>query len=234
MRIRLDIAYVGTRYVGWQRQPNGISVQETVERTLGQIYAQPVSIVGAGRTDAGVHAARQVAHFDAPKNNPPSRELQSILNKLLPGDVGILDVKEVNPSFHARKDATRRTYLYRILTSRIPDPFRAPCVWHAPWLSRTSLGKMRRTAKQWLGTKDFAVFAIGAAKKGRTRRTMEKIVIRKVDDEIQMTFIADSFLHRMIRRMVAVLADIGAGKSVSKPAFSAPASGLCLMNVSYR
>lgn len=233
MRVRLDIAYVGTRYVGWQRQLNGVSIQETLEKLLSRIYAKPVSVVGAGRTDAGVHASAQAAHFDAPRDRPAVKDLPRILSKLLPADIAILRAAAVPPAFHARKSAVRRTYLYRILISSRPDPFRAPYVWHAPWAAKLSIGKMKRAARRWLGTKDFAAFAIRVRKKQRTRRRMERIQIRRAGDEIHLKFTADSFLHRMIRRMVAVLIDIGAGKTVTRPAFSAPAGGLCLLKITY-
>lgn len=234
MRIRLDIAYVGTKYVGWQRQSKGASIQETLELVLSKIYDQKIFVSGAGRTDAGVHAAGQVAHFDVSKSRPPVQDLSRILNKLLPSDIVVFRAKKVSSSFHARKSAVRRTYLYRILLRRVPDPFRASYVWHAPWLTAAGLGKMRRAARLWLGTKDFARFAIRIQKGGSTYRRMEKIEIRRVLDELQFRFVADAFMHRMIRRMVAVLADTGMGKPVSKPSFSAPAGGLSLEKVDYR
>ena len=234
MRVRLDISYVGTRYAGWQKQPGRSTVQRILEDALGVIYAQPVIVTGAGRTDAGVHAAGQVAHFDASKDRPPARDLARILNKILPPDVAILRAAGVPGAFHARKSAVRRTYLYRILTRDNPDTFRAPYVWHAPWVRNLSIDKMRRAAHGWLGEKDFSMFAIRVSSVESTQRRMEKIEIRRVRDEIRMTFVADSFLHRMIRRMVAVLVDAGAGKSVSQPAYAAPAGGLCLQKVAYR
>ena len=234
MRVRLDIAYVGTRYAGWQKQPRRSTVQQILEDALGRIYAQPVSVVGAGRTDAGVHAAGQVAHFDAPKDRPSAHELARILNRILPETIAVLKAVGVSSAFHARKSAVRRTYLYRILTSENPDPFRAPCVWHAPWARQISIEKMRHEAGKWLGTKDFSVFAIRVLPGERTIRHMEKIEIRRARDEIRMTFVADAFLHRMIRRMVAVLLDAGSGKSNPLPAYAAPAGGLCLLKVAYR
>lgn len=234
MRIRLDIAYVGTRFVGWQRQPGGRTVQQTLEHILSQIYGCPILVAGAGRTDAGVHAAGQVAHFDAPKSRPGPADMAHILNKLLPDDVAILGSRKVPAGFHARKSAVQRTYLYRILTSPRPDPFRAPFVWHCPRAAAFDISRMRQTAKKWIGTRDFSVFAIRISENENTRRHMGKIDIRKIRDEIRLTFTADAFLHRMVRRMVAVLADVGAGKSALKPSFAAPASGLCLLKVSYR
>lgn len=234
MRIRLDIAYAGTRYVGWQRQSAGSGVQAVVERALGEVYAQPVLIVGAGRTDAGVHAAGQVAHFDAPRPTPGAGDLAHILNRLLPDDVAIFRARQVSSAFHARRSAVWRTYRYRILTRPVPDPFRAPYVWHAPWASKLNIAAMRRAAGKWIGTKDFAVFAIRVGKDERTTRRMERIDIRAIRDELRFHFVADSFLHRMIRRMVAVLVQTGSGKSVFKPAFAAPARGLCLVSVAYK
>lgn len=234
MRIRLDVSYVGTRFVGWQRQPNGLTVQADLEEILGNIYGHRIVVTGAGRTDSGVHARGQVAHFDTDKDRPSPDQICAILNKLLPPDISVMRSRRAPPDFHARKSAVRRTYLYRILTRPLPDPFRAPYVWHYPLASNADLDKMDQAAGKWIGRKDFSKFAIRVTEGESTYRHMEKISIRRVKDEIQMTFIADAFLHRMIRRMVPVLLGAGFGKTISQPALAAPAGGLCLMRVSYR
>ncbi len=233
MRVRLDISYVGTRYVGWQLQPNGLSIQEVLERALEKLYGQPVPIVGAGRTDAGVHARGQTAHFDAPRANPPIPELCRILNRFLPVDISVNRARAVPPAFHARKDAISRTYLYRIFVRPLPDPFRAPYVWHYPPAAAVSIARMRQAARRWIGTHDFAAFGIRLAEDERTKREMKRVEIRRIGDEIQFIFTADSFLHRMVRRMVAYLVETGMGKRVTRPPYAAPASGLCLVKVGY-
>lgn len=233
-RIRLDIAYVGTRYAGWQRQSNAVSIQEIIEKILSGIYDRQIQLAGAGRTDTGVHAAGQVAHFDIDRERPPVSRLRYILNRLLPSDISIQNARPVSRFFHARKSAVERTYLYRIRTNPVPDPFTMPYVWFHPPAAECSVEKMRRAAKTWIGTKDFAAFTIDRKKGQRTKRNMKRITIRKTKDEIRMTFVADAFMYRMIRRMVVYLVDVGMGKKVGGPAYSAPASGLCLMKVVYR
>src|SRR3989338_1736638 len=189
MRVRLDLAYVGTRYAGWQRQSRAPSVQQTLELALSRLYNRRITIAGAGRTDAGVHAAGQVAHFDVESARPAVKDLPWILSRMLPPDIAVLRARKVSPVFHARRRATWRTYQYRILTSKIPDPFRGPYVWHVPWADKLDLVRMRRAARGWLGTKDFAAFAICVPKGRRTRRHMRKIVLRRAGDELRLTFV---------------------------------------------
>ncbi|MBI4179233.1 tRNA pseudouridine(38-40) synthase TruA [bacterium] len=233
MRVRLDLAYVGARYVGWQRQSKGVSIQAVVEDALSKLYDRRIQITGAGRTDAGVHAAGQVAHFDVQKTRPAVRDLPRILNGLLPADISVLGARRVSKKFDARNSAGAREYLYRILVSPIPDPFRAPLVWHCPKAARITPENLRRIAGTLRGTKDFSVFTIRRARKMNTTRTLKHVVIQRTRDELRIRFVADAFLHRMVRRMVAYLVETALGSARREPLYAAPASGLCLMKVYY-
>lgn len=233
MRVRLDIAYLGTRYIGWQRQPHGVSIQGVLESVLSRIYDQPIRLTGAGRTDTGVHAVGQVAHFDTQKSRPTPRTLTEILNKLLPLDIAVMRAKKVPETFNSRRNAKWRKYLYRILVSSIPDPFRAHFVWHYPKAGEAKIHQMRQAARAWIGKKDFGEFTIHRSEKKNTWRKMENIDIRQRKDEIWFTFTADAFMHRMVRRMVVFLLEAGFGSKDPKPKFAAPANGLCLMKIFY-
>ncbi len=237
MRIRLDLSYVGTRYSGWQKQPNRLTVQGVLEETLSQLFSSPVAVTGAGRTDTGVHARHQVAHFDAPKSRPSADELVRILNRLLPPDLSILRSREVSDRFHARRSARRREYLYRLLISPIPDPYRLPYVWYYPLGRELSMSLMKRSAASWTGTRNFSRFSAHLADGGRgprAIRNMERIEIQIHKDEIRFRFVADAFLYRMVRRMVAYLVARGSGKRIRRPDYTAPAQGLHLERVRYR
>ena len=206
-RYFLTLSYDGTAYHGWQTQPGASSVQETIEQALAVILRVPTSIVGAGRTDAGVHASCMVAHFDVSTDLPP--DFLRRLNSLLPKDIAIQQVRLVTDEAHARFSATSRTYHYHIITRK--DPFRRDYA-HFSY-SSLDVGRMNQAAELLLGTHDFTSFSKlhTDVKTNICRVTNAKWVI---DDNghLQFTITADRFLRNMVRAVVGTLLEVGRGK----------------------
>jgi tRNA pseudouridine38-40 synthase len=247
-RIRLTVAYVGTRYHGWQIQENGLTVQAVLEDRLSRICAEHVRVHGSGRTDAGVHARGQVAHFDAPASKAHI-PWQKALNAMLPEDIAILDARETEPDFHARFSVRSKRYAYTLWTR--PDyvlPQRAPFVWAVRGLDFEA---MDQAAKLLHGTHDFAAFQnAGTDLKGArgTVRTLEPIVRAPGEPPAEWVFHfqADGFLKQMVRNLMGLLVKAGRGDlnpdDVRRilhgqdrrlaPA-TAPARGLTLVEVIY-
>lgn len=249
-KIRLDLAYDGTAYVGWQVQPasQGQTIQGVLEERLAQLYAnQPIRVHGSGRTDTGVHALAQVAHFQPPANpRIPLDELPRILNGMLPGDIRVHAAKAVPESFHARFETVGKAYAY-VLHRGIPDPFCGRWSWLVP--DCADLPAMRRAARRLLGQHDFSAFAATTADHRRDDkvRTIHRIAIRVVDDRICLTFVGDGFLYKMVRSLTAALVEVGRGrltpsamaeilatKNRAAAPSTAPARGLFLVRVFYR
>lgn len=243
-KYKLIIAYDGTAYVGWQIQPNGCSIQAAVQEGLSRILQQTTDIVGAGRTDAGVHAVGQVAHFLADERLEPARVRHS-LNCLLPPDIRILALEVVESDFHARYSAKRKFYSYSLATNRVFDPFYRLYRWHYP--QPLDLGAMRKAAAQLLGTHDFSSFA-NAPEEGSVARNPVRELTRceLVEDEGVLRFELEgpSFLYKMVRNIVGTLIEIGSGKLSDMAAIlsacdrrkagqAAPPHGLCLEAVYY-
>lgn len=244
-RIRMTVAYVGTRYHGWQIQANGTTIQGTLEDKLSRICAAPIRVHGSGRTDTGVHALGQVAHFDA----PPAKigiPWQRALNAMLPEDISVRDVIEVPDSFHARFSACGKRYAYTLWTN--PDfvlPQRAPFVWP---VRNLDLAAMDEAAADLVGTHDFAAFQNAGTDVRGTIRTLEPITRRPGDcpGEWILSFQADGFLKQMVRNLMGLLVEVGRGTHrpsharcvlasldrCQAPA-TAPARGLSLEEVFY-
>jgi tRNA pseudouridine38-40 synthase len=235
MRLLLTIQYLGTRYGGWQTQTNAVAVQQVIEEALARIFAQPVRIHGAGRTDAGVHAAAQHAHFDAPFDIPP-RGLVLGVNQLLPADIRVTRAEEVATDFHARFSARAKTYEYRIWNAEVADVFAAET--HAHVAKALDDRAMHEAAQQLAGTHDFAVFTVADPEVASTTRTIESIDLRRDGEAILITVTADGFLRSMVRRIAGSLIEIGRGK-LSPDAlwhearWTAPARGLVLREIRY-
>ena len=188
---RLTLAYDGTRYRGWQRlPPPAKTVQASVETALGEIFGQPLEISGSGRTDAGVHAACQVASFHAPKR--PTDEVLAQLRRLLPEDIGALTLDYAPERFHARLSAVEKTYVYRLWNSDRPDVFaRRYRAWEPRQLD---CGAMRAGAAGLVGTHDFFTFCANRQMKKSTVRTLRRLDITQEDAELRFTLTADGFL----------------------------------------
>jgi tRNA pseudouridine38-40 synthase len=234
-RFLLTIQYLGTRYGGWQAQSNAVAVQQVIEVALAKIFAQPVRIHGAGRTDAGVHADAQRAHFDAPFDIPP-RGLVLGLNQLLPADIRVLRAEAVADDFHARFSAKAKTYEYRIWNAEVADVFAAET--HAHVAKALDDRAMHDAAQQLTGTHDFAAFTVADPEVASTIRTIEAIEVRREGDAIRIRVTADGFLRYMVRRIAGSLIEIGRGK-LSRDAmwhearWTAPARGLVLREIRY-
>lgn len=209
-RIRLTVAYVGTKYHGWQIQKNGASIQEILEEKLARICEEHLRVHGSGRTDSGVHALGQVAHFDAPASKARI-PWQKALNSMLPDDIAILDAQEVSPEFHARFSARSKRYAYTLWTE--PDftlPQRAPFVWPVRDLDFEA---MDSAAALLAGTHDFAAFQNAGTEIKGTVRTLEPIVRSPGQHPAEwiFRFQADGFLKQMVRNLMGLLVEIGRG-----------------------
>lgn len=226
---RLVVAYDGTRYAGWQRQRNAPTIQATLEAALRQLSGRRVTAIAAGRTDAGVHAWGQVVHARLRTRLSPGT-LRQALNAILPPDIVIRHAHYVPGTFHARYDAARKWYRYRILESADKPLFDRWYVHRVP--QRLHLSIMQRAAQAWVGRHDFRAFHSNGRPVDSTRRTVHRLRISRQGREVRIDVEADGFLYHMVRRMVGMLLEIGRGR---RPAIAptAPAKGLCLMRVSY-
>ncbi len=242
--IRIRVQYDGTRYKGWQRQvTTPLTIQGKIEKVLSVMQDEEVTIDGAGRTDAGVHAMAQVANF-ALETEKTADEIGEYLNQYLPEDIRITQVEEAGARFHSRLNATGKTYRYECLRAGHYDVFRRD---YAMTLTRTvSLKKMREAAEYFLGTHDFAGFCTHASKKKSTVRTIESIRIEEHDGRIVMDFHGNGFLYNMVRIIVGTLLEVGYGdrtpesmkellqsKERKAAGETAPAKGLTLLQVNY-
>ena len=246
-RVALVIQYLGTHFHGWQRQKGQRTVQEEIEKVLLSIEHRPVTLHGAGRTDAGVHAAAQVAHFEATGSIPPEKWAK-VLNTQLPKDILVLASAEVNSRWHARFSASWRRYRYSIYTDRKPNLFVRPFAWHY-YHAPLDTTQMQAALDPMMGKHDLTAFhrsnssrahswvEVQAAKCDRTDRASPFIHI-----EIQ----ANGFLYGMVRLLVGLLVQVGKGETSpeeftqlwvnqrrDKVKYSAPAKGLCLLRVGY-
>lgn len=241
MRYFIDLAFNGTNYHGWQNQPNAISVQETIEHALAVLLQAPIAIVGAGRTDAGVHALQMVAHFDTDITFNATT-LVFKLNSFLPNDIVIYDIYDVAADAHARFDATSRTYHYKISLQKNPFANGLAYDMHLP----LDLELMNEAAKLLLDHKDFQCFS--KAHTDVKTYYCEIVEARWMNEQnyLIFTITADRFLRNMVRAIVGTLINIGLGKTDllqfkqilnskdrSEAGFSAPACGLYLIAITY-
>ena len=234
-RLLLTVQYLGTRYGGWQTQTNALGVQQVIEEALARMFAQPVRIHGAGRTDAGVHAAAQRAHFDAPFEIP-ARGLVLGVNQLLPPDIRVTRAEAVAGDVHARFSAKAKTYEYRIWNAEVADVFAAET--HAHVAKPLDERAMHEAAQQLVGTHDFAAFTVADPEVASTTRTIEAIEVRREGEAIRITVTADGFLRYMVRRIAGSLIEIGRGKLSPgamwhEARWTAPARGLVLREIRY-
>lgn len=228
--LRFLIAYDGTRYGGWQRQRNAPTVQAKLETALRRLTGRRVVVIGAGRTDAGVHAWGQVAHATVVTRLPP-RVLRQALNALLPPDILVRRVTQAPSTFHAQFQAARKWYRYRIATGPVRPLFDRPYVHYVP--QPLDLAAMQRAARRWRGRHDFRAFHSAGRTVADTRRTISTLRLAQRGRELRVDIEADGFLYHMVRRMVGALLLVGQGKPLPAIAPTAPARGLCLMRVTY-
>lgn len=246
-RLRLQLAFLGTHFAGWQRQAGQRTVQGELEKALALLFKSPVRVVGASRTDAGVHALGQVAHLDAPLPIPP-QGVHKALNALLPQDVRILQVRAVSQQFHARRKAVGKRYCYRLAWGRILPPWEGL---RRLWLrQRPNLELLHQALACCQGSHDFSQFAlvghVGRGARG-TQRRLFLAGLRARPWEADLIFEGDGFLRGMVRRLVGAALEVALGRQSlgwlhqlleAKPttpvAPTAPASGLTLERVFYR
>ena len=206
--LRLDLAYDGTDFRGFARQPGKRTVQGVLEEALGRVLGTAPRVSVAGRTDAGVHAEGQVVSFEA--DGDPER-VQRSLNAMMAPEVVVLRARRAPPGFDARRSATAREYRYRIRAGTVPSPFTARYEWHRP--GQYEVGRMRRAARMLEGEHDFASFCRAAAGGSRsTVRTVERLAVRREGEVLVIGARAGSFLHQMVRSLVGTLLAVGEGK----------------------
>ena len=243
-RYKIKIEYEGTPFVGWQFQKNGRSIQEVLQKAIFNFSKERVVVIGAGRTDSGVHALAQVAHFDLKKKIERKNLLPAINQNIGNKPVTILKINKINKKFHARHDAKKRTYQYLIINRQSPLALQKNKAWHIR--KKLDVKAMIRGAKVLLGTHDFSTFRAASCGAKSPIKTMEKILIKKNKDKITLQFTSRSFLQQQVRSMVGCLKYLGEGKwnlndfknsfqsvNRSKCAPPAPACGLYLKNINY-
>lgn len=234
--------YDGTRYAGFQRQKGEITIQEEIERALASVTQEQTKIVGAGRTDAGVHATGQVISFSTGWKRSLS-ELERALNALLPFDIAILKLSEVTRDFHARKSALSRKYRYTIFNRFVRSPLSRLYAYH--WVGELDLEAMKEALGSLIGVHDFTSFG-RARPGGSTVRQMLEVSCCREGDYIYIDLVANAFLKRMVRTIVGTLLLVGRGelgpqgfkevleaKDRSRGGDLLPAHGLCLTKVTY-
>ncbi|HEX4302628.1 MAG TPA: tRNA pseudouridine(38-40) synthase TruA [Rhizomicrobium sp.] len=208
-RYRVTLEYDGAALVGWQRQDVGTSVQGILEDALEKISGERVTVHGAGRTDAGVHALGQVAHFDLQKDFTGDK-IRDALNHFARPQVAVLEAAQAAPDFHARFSAVRRHYLFRILTRRPPPVLDAGKVWHV--VHALDAEAMHAAAQALTGSHDFTTFRAAECQAKSPVKTLDKLDVRRAADEIHIEATARSFLHHQVRSMVGSLKLVGEGK----------------------
>ncbi len=209
MRYLITVEYLGKNYSGWQSQKNATGVADVLNEKLSQLFKQKINVDGSGRTDAGVHAIAQTAHFDADPVIPPSR-LAMAVNTMLPHDIRVKKAVEVDGKFHARFDATEKTYVYKMYVSRMLSPLRLDT--HAQVIPPIDFAKMERATKDLVGRHDFVAFSSTGRSGETTVRTISDASIVMDGDEITFSVTGDGFLYNMVRIIVGTLVFIGKGK----------------------
>ncbi|MCI9018496.1 MAG: tRNA pseudouridine(38-40) synthase TruA [Lachnospiraceae bacterium] len=243
--IQLLIQYDGTRYKGWQSQDNTEqTIQGRLTKVLERMLGETIELQGSGRTDAGVHAAGQVANFRT--MTPLScDELLRDINQFLPEDMAVTEVRDADLRFHSRLHALRKTYVYRIWNSSVSNVFERKYLYQVK--EPLDVTAMKQAAALLCGTHDFRAFCANKRMKKSTVRTLEHIEIERYGQELRLSFTGNGFLYHMVRIMVGTLLEVGLGKrrweempqllETGERACSgvlAPAQGLCLLRVEYK
>ena len=243
-RYKIKIEYEGTPFVGWQFQKNGQSVQEVLQKAIFNFSGEKVIVTGAGRTDSGVHALAQVAHFNLKKKIKRKNLLPAINQNIRDKPVTVLKINKTNKKFHARFDAKKRTYQYIIINRQSPLTLQKNKAWHIR--KKLNVKTMKTGAQFLLGTHDFSTFRASSCGAKSPIKTMEKISIKKNKDKITLNFTSKSFLQQQVRSMVGCIKYLGDGKwnidefkksfkskNRLKCAPPAPACGLYLKKIKY-
>jgi tRNA pseudouridine38-40 synthase len=209
-RYRLTLEYDGGPFVGWQRQDNGPSVQAAVEEAIFGMTGERVTVTGAGRTDAGVHAYGQVAHFDLGREFAPEKIRDALNHYLRPAPAAVIAADVASPDFHARFSATARHYLYRIVCRRAPLALERGHAWHV--LHDLDAERMHQAAQALIGQHDFTTFRAAECQAKSPVKTLDRLDVRRAGDEVHIDASARSFLHHQVRSMVGSLKLVGEGK----------------------
>ncbi|MDJ0951343.1 MAG: tRNA pseudouridine(38-40) synthase TruA [Alphaproteobacteria bacterium] len=209
-RYKLTLEYDGGGFVGWQRQENGLSVQQALEEAVYRFCSETVTMIGAGRTDSGVHAMGQVAHFDLAEPQATDTVRDALNHHLRPHAVAVLAAEEVADDFHARTSARERLYRYRIVNRRAPLALGAG----RAWLVKTPLDAeaMQDAAQALVGKHDFTSFRAALCQAKSPVKTLDELTVRRDGDEIRITARARSFLHNQVRIIAGTLKLVGEGK----------------------
>jgi tRNA pseudouridine38-40 synthase len=209
-RWRLTIEYDGGPFMGWQRQDHGPSVQQALEEALQRMTGEQAAFHAAGRTDAGVHALAMSTHVDVMKSLTPHRLREGLNGLVRPHPIAVLELAEVAPDWHARFSCTGRRYLYRILCRRAPPALNAGRLWHIA--VPLDLEAMQRGAALLVGRHDFTTFRSAQCQSDSPVKTLDRLEVTRVGDEIHVEAAARSFLHHQVRSMVGCLALVGRGQ----------------------
>lgn len=240
---KLIIGYDGTRYYGWEHQPNKPTIQGKIEDVLKHLTKQPFDVIGAGRTDGGVHAKAMVANVFLDIKMEP-KELQDYMNRYLPDDIVIVEAREASDRFHARYNAIGKTYRYTIFDGETKPLFDRKYVWQLE--ERLDLERMEKASEYLMGKHDFISFCKNPQKKKSTIRTVDQIQIQRDGDYVSLSFHGNGFLRNMVRILTGTLVEVGLGnmepemvgeilkaKDRVEAGPTAPAQGLCLIEVDY-
>ncbi len=243
-KIKLVLHYDGSGYHGWAAQPGTATIQGTLQEAFLKLCGQAVEVVGSSRTDAGVHALGQVAHAVLTDCPVPTENLQKALNRLLPQEIVIADVQEVEDSFDAITSTVSKMYCYTICTDPVRPVFDIHHCWHYP--IRLDIEAMQQAAGRLIGTKDFKSFASAADQRQSSVRTILRCQVQSAPPWIRIEVEADGFLYNMVRNIVGTLTEVGRGRwspqkmeeildardrAAAGPI--APPEGLCLMEIRY-
>ncbi len=242
-RIKLTVAYDGTNYYGWQKQPDAVTVEEVVNRELTRLLQEPIEVIGASRTDSGVHALGNVAVFDTDTRIPPEK-ISYALNARLPKDIVIQDSKEVPPDFHPRRTDCVKTYEYRILNTRFPVPTMRL---YAHYVYKPlDVEKMQAAAAFLVGEHDFASFCSAGSQVKETVRTIYRLDLKREGNIVSFQVEGNGFLYNMVRIIAGTLIEVGIGsyppervremleaRDRIRCGPKAPACGLTLVGIRY-
>ena len=243
-RVKLTIAYDGTNYCGWQVQPNGITIEEVINKALQKLTGEPILVIGASRTDSGVHAMGNVAVFDT-ETTIPAERIAMALNQRLPEDIVIVKSEEVPLDFHPRYCDCSKTYEYHIINTRIPIPTKRLTNYFVSY--NLNLDHMRQAASYLVGEHDFVSFCNVRTDVENTVRTITALDIIENGNEITVRITGNGFLYNMVRIIVGTLIRVGRGfytpekvkeileaKDRKAAGVTAPAHGLMLMEINYK
>ncbi|MBQ8196970.1 MAG: tRNA pseudouridine(38-40) synthase TruA [Clostridia bacterium] len=244
MRIKITVSYDGTNYCGWQVQPSGVSVQSVLADAIEKLTGERTTVTGSGRTDAGVHAKGQVAHFDVENSTIPPENFYKALNTVLPFDIKVLDSERAQDSFHACRGAKKKTYCYTLYNGQVDMPLydRYAVKIEKP-LDLTAIEKVK---KEFIGEHDFKCFNASGGGAKTTVRTIYDIKVVTSGDFVKFYVTGNGFLYKMVRSLVGFLVAVGENKANEKDALemlskgtrtnkvkTLSARGLCLESVVY-